>query len=72
VSLAEKIIRHVQALPETQQVEVLDFVEYLHAKMSRKKNLEWTDFSLASAMRGMEGEQTPYSLCDLQDPPSDQ
>lgn len=66
MSLAERIIRHVQALPKNKQVEVLDFVEYLHSKMSRRKVVEWADFSLTSAMRGMENEDSPYSLTDLQ------
>jgi hypothetical protein len=28
---------------------------------------EWTDFSISSAMRGMEAEDTPYSLDDLKE-----
>ena len=67
MSLAEKIIQHVNALPEIKQVEVLDFVEYLHLKMSQRKNMEWSDLSLGAAMRGMEEEPSSYTLSDLRE-----
>ena len=54
MSLADKIIKNVKALPESKQIEILDFIE-------------WADFSLSSAMRGMEDEQAPYSLNDLKE-----
>jgi hypothetical protein len=64
MSLEEKIARQVHDLPENKQAEVLDFVEYL-----RTKNIEksWSGFSLSSAMRGMEDEDTPYLLADLKE-----
>jgi hypothetical protein len=65
--LAESIIKHVQALPESKQVEVLDFVEYLCSKAEKQEIKDWTDLSLSSAMRGMENEQTQYSLNDLKE-----
>ncbi|MDY7032409.1 MAG: DUF2281 domain-containing protein [Thermodesulfobacteriota bacterium] len=67
MSLAETIIKHVQALPESKQIEVLDFVEYLRSKAEKQEITDWTDLSLSSAMRGMEDEQTPYSLNDLKE-----
>ena len=67
MSLADKIIKNVKALPESKQIEVLDFIEYLRVKTERQANIEWTDFSLSSAMRGMEDEQAPYSLNDLKE-----
>ena len=48
--LAESIIKHVQALPESKQVEVLDFVEYLRSKAEKQEIKDWTDLSLSSAM----------------------
>jgi hypothetical protein len=54
-------------LPESKQIEILDFIEYLRVKTERQANIEWTDFSLSSAMRGMEDEQAPYSLNDLKE-----
>lgn len=65
----EQIQEYVQRLPAPFQAEVLDFVEYLIAKAEHEAFLEedqdWKDFSLASAMRGMEDEDSPYALSDL-------
>ncbi len=67
MSLADKIINNVRALPESKQIEVLDFIEYLRVKTDRQENTGWSDFSLSSAMRGMENEESPYSLNDLKE-----
>jgi hypothetical protein len=67
MSLADKIINNVRALPESKQIEVLDFIEYLRVKTDRQENTGWSDFSLLSAMRGMENEEPPYSLNDLKE-----
>ncbi|MCD4782622.1 MAG: DUF2281 domain-containing protein [Candidatus Eremiobacteraeota bacterium] len=65
MSLAERIVKQVQALPKSKQAEVLDFVEYLRSKVEKQETKDWADLSLSSSMRGMEDEQTPYSLNDL-------
>jgi len=67
MSLAEKIIKNIQALPKSKQVEVLDFVEYLRSNVEKQERKDWTDLSLSSAMRGMEDEKSPYSLDDLKE-----
>ncbi|MBU1397633.1 MAG: DUF2281 domain-containing protein [Proteobacteria bacterium] len=67
MSLAEKIMKQVQALPESKQVEVLGFVEYLRSKAEKQEIKDWTDLSLSSAMRGIEEEQIPYSLNDIKE-----
>lgn len=64
MSLEEKIIRHIHELPESKKAEVLDFVEYLRSKTEEK---EWSEFSLSSAMSGMESEMSPYSLEDIKE-----
>ena len=64
MSLEEKIIRHVQELPDSKKAEVLDFVEYLRSKTEEK---EWSEYSLSSAMSGMENEVSPYSLEDIKE-----
>ena len=64
MSLEEKIIKEIRDLPESKKAEVLDFVEYLKTKADDK---DWSVFSLSSAMRGMEGEDSPYSLGDLRE-----
>jgi len=64
--IVEKIHQGVQRLPTNVQAEVLDFIEYLLAKTERQEERDWSDLSLASAMRGMEEEETPlYTPADL-------
>jgi hypothetical protein len=66
MTVMDKIMQHIQSLPESLQTEVLDFVEYLETKKG-KNEADWTAFSLSSAMRGMEGEPPLYSAQDLKE-----
>jgi len=71
MTLAEKIFTHLQALPEAYQAEVMDFVEFLENKSKSRKaedeeDKEWSAFSLAQALRGMEDEPG-YSEDDLKE-----
>jgi hypothetical protein len=67
----EQIQEYVLKLSASSQVKVLDLVEYLIAKAEREalveENREWSEFSLAFAMRGMEDEESLYMLADLKD-----
>jgi hypothetical protein len=70
--LSKKIQEYIQKLPASFQSEVLDYIEYLLAKAereaSRSEEKTWSDLSLASAMRGMEDEDSSlYSLADLKE-----
>jgi hypothetical protein len=65
MNLSEKIINNVKILPESKQLQILDFVEYLKLKMEKEEQKEWKEFSLSSAMEGMEDEESPYSLNDI-------
>ena len=67
MSVEEKIIKYIHELPEYEKAEVLDFIDYLKAKVERKEMKDWAGFSLSSAMRGMEDEETPYLLDDLKE-----
>ncbi len=67
MSLIETIIKDVHALSESKQVEVLDFVQYLRLMAEKQEINDWAEFSLSSAMRGMEDEQVPYSLNDIKE-----
>ena len=73
MSITESIQQHVQLLPDALQQEVLDFVKFLLFKReqeitSEQDEIEWSNFSLASAMRGMEDEDTPvYTIDDLKE-----
>ena len=72
--VTEKIHQRVRILPEPLQIEVLDFVDFLLSRLEPNllenieeiDDLEWSKFSLAMAMRGMEDEEGPeYTLDDL-------
>ena len=70
--ISEKIFLYVQKLPPSSQSEVLDFIEYLLEKAEREKGREeevdWSNFSLANAMKGMEEEDTSiYRISDLKE-----
>lgn len=66
MTISERIQQRVQKLPASFQAEVLDFVEYLLAKVREREEGDWSDLSLAFAMRGMEDEDTPrYTTADL-------
>ena len=72
MTTTEAIIRHLGNLPERARQEVLDFVEFLSSRRPRSalkdEDGAWSEFSLASAMRGMEAEDSPYTLTDLKEP----
>jgi hypothetical protein len=69
----ESIQQYAQMLPDSLQREVLDFVMFLLFKQEQETTpeqdeIQWSDFSLASAMRGMEDEDTPiYTTDDLKE-----
>ncbi len=69
----ESIHQHVQMLPDSLQQEVLDFAKFLLFKREQEitpeqDEIEWSEFSLASAMRGMEDEDSPtYTTDDLKE-----
>ncbi len=73
MTLTEKIFSHVEHLPESYQVEVLDFVEFLEIKSKKLpdrddgERLSWSRFSLVQAIRGMEDEEDLYSLSDVEE-----
>jgi len=67
MSLEETIMKDLQSLPPSEQAEVLNFVEYLKIKAFKKEGDKSANRSLSSAMRGMEDEETPYSLDDLKE-----
>ena len=71
MTTAQAIVQHIQALPESAQREVLDFVEFLETRTKpnavREYDTTWSAFSLASAMRGMEDESSPYTPADMKE-----
>ncbi len=67
----ESIIEQIHSLPASSKKEVLHFIQFLKSKRdSDKSNLsdsEWQDFSLNSAMQGMEEETSPYTVADIKE-----
>ncbi len=63
MNLGDRIQKHVERLPFSLQVKVLDFVEYLMSKAeSNDECRAWSGLSLSLALRGMEDE---YTMADL-------
>jgi len=71
MTTAQAIVQRVMSLPEDAQREILDFVEFVETRKSKQKDRDeessWSVLSLASAMRGMEDEDSPYTLDDLKE-----
>jgi len=71
MNTVERILVHLNTMQEPERNEVLDFVEYLKTSSQRRKRnaeeLEWGQFSLKSAMRGIEEEASPYGIEDIKE-----
>ena len=69
MTVSEMIGQHVQKLSYADQVEVLDFVEFLEQKYrvnsAVRERAEWSSLSMDQAMRGMENEPSSYSSDDI-------
>lgn len=67
----ETIVERIKSLRESDRRQVLDFVEFISFRRARPftedEDLAWSSFSLASAMRGMEREESPYTLDDIKE-----
>jgi len=73
-STIERISLQTRQLPESFQREVLHYVEYLVNKAkkevrdSRQEELEWQEFSLVEASRGIEDDDIPdYTEADFKE-----
>ena len=71
MTIKDTVLQHLQALPETAQVEVLDFIEFLEMKAGIGGNdleqTDWSGLSLSQAMRGMGNEPSLYTISDLKE-----
>jgi hypothetical protein len=65
MSTAEQIIHEIASLRPEKQTEVLEFVEILKEKERRHEENSLQKSSLATAMRGMEEEDSLYSESDI-------
>lgn len=72
MTATEQITDRLQKLPPPLQREVLAFIEFLAQKVAQREDAseeaEWTKFSLAQAMNGLENEDSPeYIEADLKE-----
>ena len=71
MTTAQVIVQRVMSLPEDAQREVLDFVEFIETRRvgegTTQEDAAWSALSLASAMRGMEDEESSYTLDDIKE-----
>ena len=70
------IVNLLESLPGNAQCEVLDFVEFLKVRqMQREFNPTedkfWSEFSLSSAMNGIDEEESLYTSEDIIEPCND-
>lgn len=68
MSITEMIVEQIQGMPESMQVDVLDFVRYLKSKAKTKDDeRDWSEISLSFAMRDIEDEECLYSIEDIKE-----
>ncbi len=67
MNISTKLLDDINRLPESKQLELADFVEHLTQTADGDEELNWSDLSLASAVRGMENEEFPYTVNDLKE-----
>jgi hypothetical protein len=63
--IERRISEAIRKLPVSLQQELLDFVDFLLIRAERQEAREWGVLSLASAMQGIESEESLYTLEDL-------
>lgn len=72
MNVTEKIANEVKTLPPEVQQEILHFVGFLRTRLEtrqfRKDDIQWSEFSIGTALGGMEHEAGPeYSEADLKE-----
>ena len=68
----KEIVHALNHLPAEKVEEARDFIEFLAARSAQREALdeaaEWSNFSLAQAMEGLEGEDSyAYTEADLKE-----
>ena len=66
MSLVEKIVEKAKSLPEDKQIEIMDSIDFLSRKVEKEESF-WSKFSLESAMRELESEESLYTLGDIKE-----
>jgi len=67
----EAIVERIRRLPDEVRKEVLDFADFLHARLEQaaadKEHAQWSELSLESALRDMADEPDLYDDADLKE-----
>jgi hypothetical protein len=69
MSTIQSLQQQIAALPNAAQQELASFLDTLSSKYepAKQEQREWSDFTLGSAMRGMEDEETTYSVANIKE-----
>ena len=67
MDITAKLLENINKLPESKQLELADFVERLTQIADYEEGLNWSDLSVASAVRDMENEELSYTINDLKE-----
>ena len=67
MSIADKIHKELELLPEDKQAKVLDFIKHLSGKQAEEEIEQWNKFSLSSALEGIEDDEVEYTLEDIKE-----
>jgi len=71
MTTTQAIVQRFMSLPEDAQREVLDFIAFIETRKieqnAAQDDAAWSTLSLASAMRGMEDEDSGYTLSDIKE-----
>lgn len=67
-TLKEQIIDNLDSLPETEQAEILDFVEFLKAKVERNRFATLSEPNGVAMAKIMERMAAREALAEIEDP----
>ncbi len=69
MSTVQSLQQQISALPPAARQELEGFLHTLTDKYAllRQEDHAWADFSISSAMQGMEDEETPYTMADVKE-----
>jgi hypothetical protein len=68
MTIEQAILERLRALPPSAQREVLDFTEFLAARLGQDRERDdWSEQSLAGALVDMDDEPELYSEADLKE-----
>ncbi len=68
MNVEREIIKKLNIFPEDKKIEVLNMINKISQEIIEdNERRQWNEFSLKSAMCGMENEESLYSINDLKE-----